>query len=163
MSDVVESFLTADAIEKFAKTVDPVGDSQVVDRLSDLDAAALFCDSVANNEMADCCLSGLWLLHNHLHRSHEISQSIDTPEGSWWHAIMHRIEGDFSNAKYWYRRVGEHPLLDQLRENQSGFDPDSFVDQCQSEYRNGELSAATQQMAFAEWKALFDYCQQNAS
>ena len=123
MNDVVESFLTADAIKNYAKNVDPVGNSQVVDRLSGLAAAALFSDPVTNDKMADCCLSGLWLLHNHLHRSHDISQSISAPEGSWWHAIMHRTEGDFSNAKYWYRRAGEHPVLRELQKNQLDFRP----------------------------------------
>lgn len=60
---------------------------------------------------ARCCLAGLWLWHDFLDESHEISQQIDTPEGSYWHAIMHRREGDFGNSKYWYRRVGNHPVF----------------------------------------------------
>ena len=58
---------------------------------------------------AAAALSGLWLWHDFLDASHTISQAIDTADGSLWHAIMHRREGDFSNAKYWYRKVGEHP------------------------------------------------------
>ena len=53
--------------------------------------------------MAACCLAGVWLLHDYLDESHTISQRIDTPSGSFWHGIMHRREGDFSNAKYWFR------------------------------------------------------------
>src|SRR4028119_687385 len=59
----------------------------------------------------DCCRAGLLLLNDDLHASHEISQHIETPTGSYWHAIMHRREGDAFNSKYWWKRVGEHPAF----------------------------------------------------
>ena len=40
--------------------------------------------------------------------SHQIAQEIHTAEGSWIHAYLHRVEGDQSNADYWYARSG-HP------------------------------------------------------
>ena len=55
----------------------------------------------------------LWL-HGFLNESHAIAQGIDSAEGSYWHALMHRSEGDFSNSKYWYRRVGQHPIFRDL-------------------------------------------------
>ena len=159
MNSAIEQFLTAAAIDSYARELDPAGNPEVAQSLSQLEVTDLFDGPVSDHDMAACCHSGLWLLHNHLHPSHDISQSVDTAEGSWWHAIMHRSEGDFSNSKYWYRHVGEHHLLDEV---QSGFAPFAFVDQCESEYRKGTLSDAAQQTAFAEWKALFEYCQQNA-
>src|SRR6185295_3279275 len=48
------------------------------------------------------CRAGLWLLQDFLDESHAISQDIDTREGSFWHAIMHRREPDASNSKYWW-------------------------------------------------------------
>jgi len=27
----------------------------------------------------------------------------------WIHAVLHRIEGDQANARYWYRRAGHEP------------------------------------------------------
>ena len=60
--------------------------------------------------------SALWLLAGDLDRSHTLSQQFDSREGSYWHGIMHRREGDFSNAKYWFRRVGDHPVLSRLRQ-----------------------------------------------
>ena len=59
-------------------------------------------------------VAGLWLLAGELDRSHDISQTLDSPTGSYWHGIMHRREGDFSNARYWMRRAGGHPVFEEL-------------------------------------------------
>ena len=41
-------------------------------------------------------------------RAHEICQASEgVKEFDWIHALAHRIEGDTSNAAYWYRRAGE--------------------------------------------------------
>lgn len=68
----------------------------------------------ADPQMAAACLAGLWLRHNFLDESHRLSQDVHTPTGSYWHGIMHRREGDYDNAKYWFRRVGEHPTYAAL-------------------------------------------------
>lgn len=39
--------------------------------------------------------------------AHHIAQDIETREGSWVHAYLHRVEGDIWNADYWYRRAGK--------------------------------------------------------
>src|SRR5687767_14149334 len=52
---------------------------------------------IADSDMAACCLSAVWLLYDSLDDSHTISEGIDTPSGSFWHGIMHRREGDYSN------------------------------------------------------------------
>jgi hypothetical protein len=35
--------------------------------------------------------------------AHEIAQDNDAPLAIWTHGIVHLIEGDESNARYWYR------------------------------------------------------------
>lgn len=41
-------------------------------------------------------------------RAHEIGQSAEGQKAyDWVHALVHWIEGDMSNAEYWYRRAGE--------------------------------------------------------
>ncbi|MCA9128548.1 MAG: hypothetical protein KDB22_15780 [Planctomycetales bacterium] len=67
-------------------------------------------------EVPDEVLAGLWLLAGDLDRSHAISQGIKTPDGSYLHGIMHRREGDFSNAKYWFRNAGTHAIQHKLAE-----------------------------------------------
>lgn len=39
--------------------------------------------------------------------SHNIAQDVETSDGSWVHAYLHRKEGDESNARYWYNRAGK--------------------------------------------------------
>ena len=37
--------------------------------------------------------------------AHELVQKDATSLGCWAHGIVHLIEGDLENAKYWYRRA----------------------------------------------------------
>ena len=39
--------------------------------------------------------------------AHNIAQSIGGELGSCIHAYLHRVEGDLSNADYWYKRAGK--------------------------------------------------------
>jgi hypothetical protein len=132
---------------------------------------------LADRDMARACLSGLWLAHNYLDESHRISQEIENPTGSFWHAIMHRREGDYSNSKYWFRRVGRHAVFPALAKeaarlvraadmdsaagllNDQEWDPSAFVDLCQKA-RSGPpaLETLSKSVQQREWELLFDYC-----
>lgn len=38
--------------------------------------------------------------------AHQLVQQYDSDEtAAWIHAVLHKIEGDPSNARYWYRRA----------------------------------------------------------
>ena len=39
--------------------------------------------------------------------AHKLVQDDPSPEAAWVHAHLHRVEGDLSNAGYWYRRAGK--------------------------------------------------------
>ena len=36
--------------------------------------------------------------------AHEIVQDLSDPTACWIHAVLHKIEGDASNSRYWYAR-----------------------------------------------------------
>lgn len=107
------------------------------------------------NRLASRVAAGLWLLAGDLDAAHEISQSDHSSEGSFWHGIMHRREGDFSNAKYWFRRVGRHDVVDQMVHTDYG-DPDRFVDRC--EQANDVTSGSLTALQWLEWQHLFLHC-----
>lgn len=37
--------------------------------------------------------------------AHTLAQDVNSKEGSWIHAYLHRVEGDTGNAAYWYQRA----------------------------------------------------------
>lgn len=39
--------------------------------------------------------------------AHRTAQDLESGDGAWIHAYLHRKEGDAGNAAYWYRRAGK--------------------------------------------------------
>lgn len=47
--------------------------------------------------------------------AHEIAQASKAPLAAWAHGIVHLIEGDESNARYWYTKAGRaFPGMDAI-------------------------------------------------
>jgi len=133
---------------------------------------------LVDRDMAAACLSGLWLRHDFLDASHAVSQQVKTPSGSFWHGIMHRREGDFANAKYWFRQTGPHPVFETLREDAAklaretvgtqgitamiespAWDAFAFVDLCAEAHAERSADEAwCRRVQQCEWQRLFDFC-----
>lgn len=44
--------------------------------------------------------------------AHNIAQDYSDTTANWIHAVLHKIEGDSWNSKYWYARTGGHQYED---------------------------------------------------
>lgn len=96
--------------------------------------------------------SGLWLYIDELDRSHVLSQQIGDATGSFWHGIMHRREGDFSNSHYWFNRTGTHPAMARI----PGYDGHAFIDEVERAHPETPEALVARQRE--EWQALFAWC-----
>jgi len=103
---------------------------------------------LVSNLSLDPALQALaWLYVDELERAHDVCQGMNDKTGAAIHAIVHRREGDFYNALYWWERAGNHPAL-------SGLDPVELTKAVQ----RGDVSEATIKGQRAEWEALAAWC-----
>jgi hypothetical protein len=47
-------------------------------------------------------------------RAHTLVMNEESREAAWVHAYLHRVEGDLSNARYWYVQAGREPASGAL-------------------------------------------------
>ena len=144
--------------------------------------------SLKNTTFAEAIKSGLLLWNDALDESHTISQGLADQTGSYWHGIMHRREPDYPNSKYWFGRVGSHPIFPALRERslelynetanpsdalteigeaiaaQENWDSYQFVDWCQAagDDSDSDVTGFLQQVQAEEIKLLLAYSYRNA-
>jgi hypothetical protein len=128
---------------------------------------------------AEAAASGLLLLLGCWDQSHKLSQEVPSREGSYWHAIAHRMEPDASNSGYWFRQVGEHAIFPALHRNAAEilerrdtpgwrlkpvWDPFLFIEWCEEARRKPgtEEARAALEIQGAEWDLLFDWCASDA-
>ena len=50
--------------------------------------------------------------------SHKIVQDLHSTQAYWIHAVLHKIEGDESNSRYWYERAQQsyEAYIDPIQE-----------------------------------------------
>ena len=120
--------------------------------------------------------SGLLLFNDFFDECHSCSQSVEGHQNAdYWHAILHRREPDYGNAKYWFRHVGRHAIFGELAPSVSsmfsrvtgslagqlerwqprlitacGWEPFAFVDLCEAAESDAELLAWCEEVQFGE-------------
>ncbi len=112
---------------------------------------------------------------------HAIVQNDSSPLGSYLHGVVHRLEQDFWNSKYWFRQMRDVAVLssisrfvsEYLAENGmadaasqmgilkgSQFQPVEFVTACEQASSNSKLSKEDRELlacvGYAEWYALWN-------
>ncbi len=118
-----------------------------------------------------------------IHRPHEIVQQGSDSMESHLHGVVHRMEGDFWNSKYWFRQVNDQVLLTSIGlgmienlkaknvlekakslkffDQEHRFMPSELVDaQATANTKNSSIDRELlQQIAHAEWETLWKLCQ----
>lgn len=126
--------------------------------------------------------AGLHLMNEDFDGSHSNSQSIEgmgaNRTGDYWHAILHRREPDYGNAKYWFRHVGRHPAFVELARlverrfsasavpfaakwrgtllPQGKWDPFAFVDLCAIAETDADARALCEAIQYDEMLVLLE-------
>ena len=184
LSTIARNVLKINAEHAYASLLPRIeGNSQAKSLLDSSSAGDMLAVGAVNLDDATLVRSALYLWHDWLEESHKLSQSISTATGSFWHAIMHRREGDFSNSKYWYARCAEHPVfavlaaqagqvLNPLPVDKSilkltlgGWNPNALVDLVETAVSSGaeakvRIAVSLQQL---EWRVLFDHTVRSAA
>ena len=178
--------MPSDAFSQFKKAIETpdvplLGPQQRADVLPvkelELKLAAFFSSARIDSHVQPLLRSAALLWHDHLDASHTVSQDIETRDGSWLHGIMHRRERDYGNAKYWFRRVGEHEafatlaqrvaallqkdsggLTERLIEN-GEWQAFAFIDECERAEESGDASMTTtlRRVQAAEFDVLVEH------
>ena len=144
--------------------------AQVRALLNEVTPTALFPESPEPTG----AMAGLWFYFDCFDEAHQFADSREDPNAYYWHAMVHRREGDPGNAAYWFRKTGAHPVYQQLAAEcaainrrfpgaefrAANWDPCAFVSFCEraKQQPGSEHEQAAMHIQRAEWQLLFDHC-----
>ncbi len=123
--------------------------------------------TLAQPPMLPLLRGGLLYALDALDLAHVPFQEESSDLGSYWHGMLHRREGDFDNARYWFRRAGALPFFARLHSvaaessalmaRQANWDPYAFTGECEQLRHGSEETEKLPELQRAEFEAVFDY------
>lgn len=173
-SDFIDRILLQPDLLKKLCPKEPL-DRSLAARIREADDATLGGGTPHGNKaMWAMVRGGLLYAVDALDPAHRIFQDEPSDLGSYWHGMMHRREGDFDNARYWFRRAGRLPVFEKIHRaaaehselfgRQSTWDPYLFTGECeQARFGAPEKTPELATVQRAEWEVLFDYCWREAT
>jgi hypothetical protein len=123
---------------------------------------------IGNRKLFQLVRGALLYAMDDLAGCHALFQAEPSDLGSYWHGMMHRREGDFDNARYWFRRSGSLPFFDNLHRETAQFSPDMarqlswdpylFTGACeQARFGAEDETKELPRLQLAEFEVAFDY------
>jgi hypothetical protein len=132
------------------------------------DATLLGGKSISDTAMVKLVRGGLLYAVDAIDAAHRFFQDESSDLGSYWHGMVHRREGDFDNARYWFRRAGRLAFFSELHSEscshsatmarQDQWDTYLLTGLCERvKFGEAESTAECVALQRAEFHAVFDY------
>ena len=123
-------------------------------------------DAVKRLAVSRSVRAGLYLYCSCWDEAHTTADSVNDPDGYFWHAIVHRQEPDPDNSAYWFRKTGNHPIFPKLAseaalcgyETGRDWNPFHFIEFCDAAGSGSAEEHLAMKVQLAEWQLLFDHC-----
>lgn len=183
LSERAREILRASPVEAYTRLVGFEPHLAVEASMRELKPTQLLSGIARDVDLAGCALAGLWLWFDCEPQAHALVQGYSDGTGALWHAILHRREGDFANAKYWVRQAGRHPaypsigarVVEMLRDmpadksllrlTASSWDPAAMIDLVADVERSGDRARRTLAVGIqqCEWQTLFEWTVMHAA
>jgi len=90
---------------------EPPPDERLIQRIAEAKDYEIATASVPETK---CIRSLLFLLAGGMEQAHRIVQELSTSNAAYIHGMIHRIDDDFDNARYWFRRAGTGPATAEM-------------------------------------------------
>lgn len=85
--------------------------------------------AIADLNCAGVQKAGLLVWNDDLETAHALVQEDPSAEAAFWHAILHRRQGELQNALYWYGQVGkDHVVFSQIKDLIPDWTPAAFME-----------------------------------
>jgi hypothetical protein len=107
-------FLKAEGLElKLPRTsvAEPPRDEELIEFLRSADLAQL---GGFPSSAIPYARSLLLLAAGDIESAHRIAQETSSANGAYVHGMIHRVDDDFDNARYWFFRAGVHPASPEI-------------------------------------------------